>query len=246
MDKIGGLSVLVLAAGKSQRIQQVANGLPKPLIVVDGSTVLEKNLVHLINQGIKNFWINLHFGADLIKAAVENMGLNVTINYSHEETLLGTAGAVTCIRSKIAGTLLVVYGDSLINFELARLIAEHKNSSAKITIAVFDRKFSIHTGIAGGGVKIDEELNITSFLEGGEHSEDLLINAGIYILNSEIIDLIPNSKFYDFAIDLFPQLLEKKILMRAYLFNNHEYCLGIDTPGNLRQASKYAKKGLLR
>ena len=240
------LNVFVLAAGKSQRIQSVVKGLPKPLIKIGESSVLEKNLRLIINQGIKNIWMNLHFEADLIKATVDDMNLAVKINYSYEKVILGTAGAVKNIQPKITGPLLVVYGDSLLSFDMARLISEHKKSGAEITIAAFDRKTSLHTGIAGGGLEVDEELNIISFLEGGEHSNKLLINAGIYFINPKIIDQIPSEKFYDFSIDLFPQLIKKKFPIKAYKFKSDEYCLGIDTPENLIIAKKYMEIGLFK
>jgi NDP-sugar pyrophosphorylase family protein len=240
------LNVFVLAAGKSQRIQSVVKGIPKPLIKIGESSVLENNLRLIIKQGFKNIWINLHFQAELIKATVEDMNLAATINYSYEKVILGTAGAVKNIQTKITGPLLVVYGDSLLSFEIARLISEHKKSGAEITIAAFDRKSSKHTGIAGGGIEVDEDLNIISFLEGGEHQDKLLINAGIYLINPKIIDQIPSGKFYDFSIDLFPQLIKKKFPIKVYKFKNDEYCLGIDTPDNLIIATKYMENGLLR
>jgi len=243
---INNINVLVLAAGKSQRIQEIAKGLPKPLINISGISVLEKNLLHLISQGVSNIWINLHFRSELIKSAVEEMHLKANINYSYEVDILGTAGAVRHLQSKINGPLLVVYGDSLINFELPRLIMEHINSGTKITMAVYDRKISIHTGIAGGGVDVDQENNVISFTEGGYHPESILVNAGIYLINSEIIDLIPKAKFYDFSMDLFPSLLKKKIQIKTYKFNQNEYCLGIDTPEHFYVAKKYAKEGLLK
>jgi NDP-sugar pyrophosphorylase family protein len=246
MKNIENLNVLVLAAGKSQRIQEIAKGLPKPLINISGISILEKNLLHLINQGVSNIWINLHFGSELIQSTVEKMNLKVCINYSYEEDILGTAGAVRHLQSKINGPLLVVYGDSLVNFELPRLIMLHIQSGAKITMAVFDRKISMHTGIAGGGVEVDQGCNVISFVEGGSHSEGLLVNAGIYLINSEIIDLIPEAQFYDFSMDLFPALLKDKIQINTYKFNQNEYCLGIDTPVHFYVAIKYAEQGLLK
>lgn len=246
MNNIDNLNVLVLAAGKSQRIQEIAKGIPKPLINIGGKSILEKNLLHLISQGVTNIWINLHFGSELIQSTVKKMGLKISINYSYEDDILGTAGAVKHLQPKIKGPLLVVYGDSLVNFELPRLTMFHIKSGAKITMAVFDRKISMHTGIAGGGVEVDQGWNVLSFVEGGSHAEDLLVNAGIYLINSEIIDLIPESQFYDFSIDLFPALLRDKIQIKTYEFNQNEYCLGIDTPQHYHVAIKYAEQGLLK
>src|SRR4028118_201133 len=92
--KINNLGTLVLAAGKSTRIQPVSGGLPKPLLQVQGQSILERNLKWLVDSGIHSVWINLHYRSEEIQKVIgtgENLGLKVS--YSREPEILGTAGA---------------------------------------------------------------------------------------------------------------------------------------------------------
>lgn len=239
------LDVLVLAAGKSERIQSIAKGLPKPLLKVGNQSVLERNLRRLAEQGVRQAWINVHYKPEAIYETIrDGAHLGLTVRYSIEPEILGTAGAARCLLPHWRRELLVVYGDSLISFDLHRLLSVHRESGAPITIGLFDRQVSAHTGIAGGRVTINGERRITSFREGGDQggSGEGLVNAGVYLLEREIIKRIPPNLFFDFARDLFPALIADGLTLYAYVFGPDEFCLGIDTPEHFTAAQTIFKK----
>jgi NDP-sugar pyrophosphorylase family protein len=237
------LGVLVLAAGKSTRIQPIAQGLPKPLLPVKGKSILERNLAWLSGSGIKSVWINLHYQAEKIQQAISTgvtLGLEVT--YSLEPEILGTAGAYKNLESHWYGTTLVVYGDSLVRFDLSKFLNVHHHSKALATIALFDQKTHYHTAIAGGRVILDQNSRITSFVEITGMEEDLpstLVNAAVYLLEPEVLKLIPSQTFYDFACDLFPQMLASGYHLQGHIING--YCLGLDTPESFAKAMDLIK-----
>src|SRR5262245_34568044 len=115
---------LLLAAGKSTRIAESANNLPKPLIDVAGKTPLEWNLSWLAESGVREVFINLHYRGELIRAhAGDGVRFGLSIRYSEEPELLGTAGALIPLERALApgGDFFVLYGDNISRFALAEL-----------------------------------------------------------------------------------------------------------------------------
>jgi mannose-1-phosphate guanylyltransferase len=221
----------VLAAGKSTRIQSISGGIPKPLLPVGNRTILERNLSWLAQSGVEAVWINLHYRPEAIQDAIgDGSQLGLTVSYSLEPEILGTAGAYKNLESHWQGQTLVVYGDSLVRFDLEKFLTAHKNPHADVTIALFDQNQHPHTAIAGGRVVMDQDNRITAFVEtgAGELPRSPLVNAAVYLLEPEVLDLIPPQTFYDFARDLFPQLLAAGYYLQGYLIDG--YCLGLDTP----------------
>jgi NDP-sugar pyrophosphorylase family protein len=199
---------IVLAAGKSTRIAALAGTSPKPLLEIAGEAILMRNLRWLARSGIEEVWINLHYRPDAIRERVKDGSeLGLRVNYSHEHEILGTAGGVRRIASDWDEAFLVVYGDSLVRANLQLMQRAHRESGAPLTIGLFDRSRHPHTGIAGGSVAVNESGRIVSFVEGATAGSLSLVNAGLYIVEPEIVGRIPPASFYDFARDLFPQLL---------------------------------------
>ncbi len=237
MEKI---KTLLLAAGLSARIASIANGHPKPLIQIEGESVLRRNLRWLATQGVRDVIINLHFKPEAIRAAAGNgaaFGLN--IRYSDEPEILGTAGAVAHLANEWTDTFLVVYGDSLLHIDLSCFLAFHKDKKSLLSIALFDRNVHPHTGISGGTVEVAKDGKITAFHEGatcpagGDTQNRPIVNAGVYLIEPKIVRLIPK-RFCDFGKEIFPGLLLEGIPLYGHFITG--YCLGIDTPESYARA----------
>lgn len=236
---------VVLAAGKSTRIAKLAQGLPKPLMEINGEAILARNLKWLAQSGIKEAWINLHYRAELIQERIgDGSQLGLKVNYSHEREILGTAGGAKKIASEWKETFVVLYGDSLVCANLNLMRHEHRERGADVTIGLFSRIQHPHTGLAGGTVTIGPDGSVTSFNEGADAESSSLVNTGLYLLEPQAIERIPPATFYDFGRDVFPQLLASGAPINSHLIDG--YCLGIDTPEAYGRALRLIEEGSVR
>jgi NDP-sugar pyrophosphorylase family protein len=233
---------LVLAAGKSTRIASVAQGHPKPLIPLGGESILVRNLRWLGAEGVRRVWINLHYRPEEIRTVVgDGAHLGVDVQYVHEPEVLGTAGAVRNLAAQWTGTFLVVYGDNLLRLDLSPFLRFHRAHKAPVSVALFDRRSHPHTGIAGGRVVLGSDGRIQKFAEGGDEARSSLVNAGVYLLEPEIVSEIPAGRAYDFGRDLFPSLLTRGVPLYGYVIDG--YCLGVDTPDSYQEAIRLIAAG---
>jgi NDP-sugar pyrophosphorylase family protein len=240
------MKALVLAAGNSTRIQSIAGGIPKPLIEIGGTSILEWNLRWLASHGVRDVWINLHFEGERIQKKIgDGSSFGVRVQYSLEDPILGTAGAVAQLKQEWDEPFLVVYGDNLLQFNLKPMVESHRSTDPWITVAIFDQGKNLNTGIAGGRVVIDSNRRITQFVEGSGANSALSawVNAGAYIVSPKLVKRIPEEPC-DFAKDIFPSLLKDGLLLSAYPIEG--CCLGIDTPEAYRRAQEIFQEGKIK
>ena len=221
---------LVLAAGLGSRIRSVAGDLPKPLLCVAGRPILAHTLSWLAGSGVRQVWINLHYGAGAIRQTIgDGSAFGLEISYVFEPELLGTAGALANIVDVVTEPMLVVYGDSLVRCDLAGLAKAREAAGAEAAIALFDRDRHLHTGIAGGRVELDGSGQVRAFTEGATGGSSL-VNAGVYAVAPSILALIPTGQAADFGRDVFPAMLERGRAVTGWVMDDAGFCLGLDTP----------------
>lgn len=229
------MNTLVLAAGKSTRIQSVTGGYPKPLLSIRGETIIGRNLKWLAAEGITKIWINLHYRPEEIQQTLgDGSQFGVKIHYILESEILGTAGAVKNIAAAWEEPYFVVYGDSLVQFDLGAMVKKHQKNQPLATIALFDQKTHSHTSVAGGCVEVDSGLRIVDFKERPTEFSGGLVNAGVYLVEPSLVQDIPSNVFYDFGLDLFPKILASKKYLCGHVIDG--YCLGLDTPESYAEA----------
>jgi len=226
---------MILAAGAGTRMLPLTREVPKPMLEIGGRPILE-HLVNLLKKyGANEIAMNLHHLPDVIKGYFGNgEKFGVRITYSYEEELLGSAGAVKKLEDFFEGSFFVVYGDLFTNADLEKLLEFHRDKSSRATIALYEVENPEECGI----VQIDAESKIKKFIEKPNAEEVFtnLANAGIYVLEPEIIDFIPENRFFDFGRDLFPFLLEKKIPLYGYPVK--EYLADIGSADKYEKAQK--------
>ena len=196
------------------------------------ASILAHNLTWLAAAGIKDTWINLHYGADLIRRQIgDGSAFGLKIHYVFEPDLLGTAGALRNIAHAVTEPMLVVYGDNVVRFDLDALAQAHARSGAEATVVAFDRDRHLNTGIAGGRVQVSDDGAITRFVEGPEAAGlSSLVNAGVYRIQPSLLDLIAPGVAVDFGRDVFPAMLEQGRKLRVHVMDDAGVCLGLDTP----------------
>jgi mannose-1-phosphate guanylyltransferase len=203
------MKAMVLAAGKGIRLFPLTGVIPKPIAPVAGMPVLQHIFDLLARAGVEEVHTNVHYLADTILGTYgEETRVNgAKILFTREERLTGTAGGVKRLASAgvLDETFVVIMGDALTDVNIPALVAFHKEKGAIATLALKNVEDTSAYGVA----ELDTDKNILRFQEKPKPREAVssLANTGMYVFEPEILDYIPDDKFFDFAEDVFPALL---------------------------------------
>jgi len=185
------------------------------MLPIAGKPILEYILDWLRFYGITEVAINLNH---LPKVVMDWLGdgdrFGISVKYSVEDTILGTAGAITRLRDFFDDTFMVIYGDMLTDLNIPSVLEFHQAKGALATVVLIE----VEDPSAYGIVEVDEECRILRFVEKPAPgiTSSKLANAGVYILQPDVIDSIPENTFYDFGYDVFPALLSKGAELFGY------------------------------
>lgn len=184
--------VIIMAGGKGSRLDPFTLILPKPLIPIGDKTVLEIIIdKFFIENGISNFYLALNHKAKIIKSYFEELLPEYNLEYIIEDKPLGTAGSLRLINKKFSEPVIVTNCDVIIDCDYAGLINFHKENNFGLTVTASYKKYKIPYGVC----EIENGGNLLRINEKPEH--DYLINTGMYIVNPDIISLIPENEFFD-------------------------------------------------
>ena len=232
---------MILAAGLGTRLRPVTYGMPKPMVPVLNRPVMEHIVRLLARHGFTETIANLHWFPDLIRDHFgDGCEFGVELTYSFEEQLLGTSGGVRNAAGFLGDSFLVISGDALTDIDLAAMREFHDSHDGIATLATKRVEDTTQFGVAITGA----DGRILGFQEKPDPSEALsdLANCGIYMFRSQIFDFFPapgTSKaagpddppgFADWAMDVFPRLLEGDVL-----FYSHEVDAYWNDIGNLEE-----------
>ena len=221
------MKALLLAAGEGKRLRPLTEELPKPMIPVAGKPILEHNINFLARWGIRKIAINLHHCPEVVMNHFgEGLGFGVDITYSYEPELLGTAGAVKKLERFFDETFLVIYGDNVIDCDLKRLIAFHHEHGGIATIALHYRDDVSQSGV----VVLNGNDRVIHFLE-KPHADRAIshwVNAGILVLEKEVLNYIPSHTSSDFGREVLPGLLGQGERLYGYRLGEGEEIWWID------------------
>ena len=226
------MKAMLLAAGLGIRLRPLTDHLPKCMIPVGGKPVLQRNVEWLRDQGVTELVINLFFRP---QAVTDHFGdgssFRVRIHYSPEPEMMGTAGAVWMARHHFRGERFwVLYADNLLHCNLASLQRQHEISRASLTMALFWREDVSASGVAD----LDETRRIIAFKEKPQTAETShWVNAGLYLCEPEVLEVIPPGKPGDFGHDVLPALLAAGKPLYGYTMGPGESLYWIDTPDDL-------------
>lgn len=239
------MKAMILAGGLSTRLYPLTKQVPKPLVPVAGVPNAAHLLRYLRAYGFDEVAINVHYLADAIVAALGNGSqFGVTLHYSYEPELLGSAGGVKKVEDFFGAEPFLVIGcDEVTDLRLDRLVAFHHERGALATIGLVERNEVDQYGV----VVVDELGKIVGFQEkpakGTERSK--LVNTGVYFFSAEIFDHIPPGEFYDFGKQVFPSL--QAAGERFFGFDARgAYWADIGTPDEYRRASFDVVRGVVQ
>ncbi|BAZ90801.1 nucleotidyl transferase [Raphidiopsis curvata NIES-932] len=211
------MRAVLMAGGSGTRLRPLTCDLPKPMVPILNRPIAE-HIIHLLRENeITEIIATLHYLPDVIREYFQDgSDFGVQITYAiEEEQALGTAGCVKNVAELLDETFLVISGDSITDFDLKAAIEFHKQKNSKATLILTRVPNPIEFGV----VITDEEGHIRRFLEKpstGEVFSDT-VNTGIYVLEPEVLEYLPENTESDFSKDLFPLLLEKNEPIYGYI-----------------------------
>lgn len=222
--------VVIMAGGEGKRLGLLTKDCPKPMLKINGKYILQIILEQCIQSGFVNFYFSVNYLKEQIQNYFQDGSKwNVRISYLEEERPLGTAGSLSLLSNQLKNEpTLILNGDILTKVDYNSLIDFHKNNAADISICASEYKTQIPYGIINiddkGIPSINEKPNIR-----------YLVNAGIYLIEPAIFNLLPQNKFFDMP-NLIKNAKEKKY--KINVFPVHEYWNDIGYPESLSQISK--------
>ena len=201
------MKAVVMAGGEGTRLRPLTSNQPKPMVPIVGKPCMEHIIELLRAHGFEDVIVTVAFLPQAIRSYFgngESLGLNV--EYSVEESPLGTAGSVRLASDRLDETFVVISGDALCDFDLTELVRVHKEKKSAVTIALK----SVENPLEFGIVVTDSDGRVERFLEKPSWSQVFsdTINTGVYVLEPEVLNHVPTDRPYDFSKELFPLLLE--------------------------------------
>lgn len=202
------IKALILAGGKGTRLRPLTLNTPKPIVPIANIPFLFYQLDLVKRAGITEIILSLSYQPRKIKDIFgDGSKYGVTIRYTVEEIPLGTAGAFKVAENLIDDTTVVFNGDILTNVNLQNIIEGHKQRSAAATI-VLKR---VQNPSAYGLVETTSDGRVKRFIEKPKDDEITcdMINAGIYVLEPNLLRYIPPNEEYSFERGFFPRILDE-------------------------------------
>jgi mannose-1-phosphate guanylyltransferase/phosphomannomutase len=214
-----------MAGGEGTRLRPLTSNQPKPMVPIVGKPCMEHIVELLRTHGFEEVIVTLAFLPQAIESYFgDGESLGVSIDYSLEETPMGTAGSVRLAARRLDEPLVVISGDALTDFDLTELVEFHDQRGAAVTIALK----AVDNPLDFGIVVTDEDGRIERFLEKpswGQVFSDT-INTGIYVLDPNVLQHVPDDRPFDFAKELFPRLLELGRPLYGYVSSGYWQDIG--------------------
>ncbi len=202
------MKAVVLAGGQGTRLAPLTNNIPKPMVPVGRRRCADYSIGSLVRAGINSIIVTTGYMYEQVIRGLEGAeALGANIVYSIEHGPRGTAGAVKKNEPWLDGTFVVMSADVLADVDLSDLVRFHRTKGAHATMALT----TVSEPTAYGIVGLDEAERIVQFKEKPAPEEVFsnLINAGIYVLEPEVLEHVPGEGMFDFSKNLFPKLLEE-------------------------------------
>lgn len=228
---------VILAGGRGVKMRPLTYEIPKALIPIAGKPILEYNIDLLRSHGIKKIiFATGYLGGKIREHFVNGSRFGVEISYSQEKKTQGTGGALRLARKHLdTAPFLVLHGDVLAKIDLAALVSFHREHQGVATIALAVVKDVTQVGkvqLSGAEVK-------RFFQKRGKGLTSGLVNAGIYILEPEIFDYIPNTGT-SMLEDILPKIAQEG---KLFGFPFTEPWFDVSTPKAYEKSLKEWKRG---
>ncbi len=210
------LKAVIMAGGFGTRLRPLTSKIPKPMVPIMNKPMIEHIVRLLVKHGIKEIVVLVFYHPNVIKNFLQDGSqFGASIKYVKADSDYGTAGSVRNAYELLHGSrVLVISGDVLTDFDLKKVVAYHESKKSKATLVLTHVNDPLQFGL----VITEADGKIVRFLEKptwGEVFSDA-VNTGIYVVEPDVIEMIPYREEYDFSKQLFPLMLKQKLPLYGY------------------------------
>jgi NDP-sugar pyrophosphorylase family protein len=214
------MKAVIMAGGEGTRLRPLTSNQPKPMLPMANVPMMEHVVNLLRTHGFEDIVVTVAFMANAIRTYFgDGSEFGVRMVYATEETPLGTAGSVRNARDELDERFLVISGDVLTDIDLSEVVGFHQKRGAMATLALK----AVDNPLEFGIVITQEDGSVERFLEKptwGQVFSDT-INTGIFVLEPEIFDFIPEGRPVDFSGETFPAVLEAEKPLYGYVADGY-------------------------
>jgi len=187
---LGDIPVIIMAGGKGTRMEPFTKILPKPLVPVREKPIIEHIIEHFTDIGCTDFHMTINYKGKILKAYFEELKPNYQVKFVEEKEPLGTAGSLRFLDGKFNQSFFVTNCDIIIKADYTSLYEFHQKGGYDITLVASAKEYVIPYGTC----KLNSDGHLSHINEKPKY--DFLINTGLYVMNNEVLKLIPKNKFY--------------------------------------------------
>ncbi|HEV2997883.1 MAG TPA: NDP-sugar synthase [Solirubrobacteraceae bacterium] len=226
------MQAVILVGGEGTRLRPLTSRMPKPVVPLVDRPFMAYMLEWLRGHGVRDVIMSCGFMADGVRAVLgDGSELGIELRFVQEPDPRGTAGALKYAEGMLEERFLVLNGDVLTDIDLSAQIAQHERTGARATLALAP----VEDPTAYGLVHLGEENAVSDFLEkpSPEEVDTNMISAGAYVLEREILDLVPADRNVSIEREVWPRLIGAGL----YGFPSQSYWLDIGTPERYLQGT---------
>lgn len=200
------MQVVVLAGGVGSRLRPWTNDIPKPLLPMLDATLLERVVEGVPSDLVDEVVVAGGYKVDMIRDYFKNADVDFDVRIVPEDKPLGTGGALGNCRDVVSGRFACFNGDIVSSLDVGEMLKQHSEMNVKGTLALWEVEDPTRFGIVG----LDDDRKVTQFKEKPKPEEVFsnLINAGSYLLEEEVFDIMPRDK-HSLERDVFPVLAQE-------------------------------------
>ena len=181
---------LILAGGKGSRLEPFTKVLPKPLVPIQEKPIIEHIIERFTILGCSDFHLMVNYKGGIIKAYFEELQPDYSLQFIEETEPLGTVGSLHFLDGKFNQPFFLTNCDIIIKADYVSLYEFHQKGNYDITLVASDKEFIIPYGTC----ELNRKGDLSHIIEKPQY--DFLVNTGLYVLNPDMLKLIPEKRFY--------------------------------------------------
>lgn len=211
--------VIIMAGGLGTRLKDLTKEIPKPMLKVGEDPILQHTINNFKQYGYNKILLSVNYKSEIIENYFQDgFAYGVKINYVKETKRLGTAGGIKLAKDYINTAFFVINGDIFTNVNVENMMRFHKENKYDITVGTRKHSFQIPYGVIDTSNNYIKEIKEKPVI-------DYLINAGVYCLNAELIEIIPDNKYFEIT-DLINICIERNMKIGSYEIKDYWMDIG--------------------